>query len=187
MSSRHILASSCLLVVLGLAGCQSFDSATTAPTTTEIVRDELGDLRNCTTWGQVTTGGQPSQEVLELAAKRGYTRVINLRSEPEVAGNSFDEEALCKELGMEYFWQPVMWPAMTDADYDRVLAELDRPVVGRTLMHCASANRTALFIALERMLHDGVSYEEALEDARMAGLKPGSVGPLQEQAARFVK
>jgi uncharacterized protein (TIGR01244 family) len=187
MSQRHLLASSCLLVVLGLAGCQSFDSDAAAPATTEIVRDELGDLRNCTTWGQITTGGQPSPENLELAAKRGFTRVINLRTDPEVAALPFDEAALCTDLGMDYYHFPVMWSQMDDADYDAILSELEHSVEGRTLLHCASANRTAMFVAIERVLHDGVSYEDALEDARMAGLKPSSVEPLQTQLERLGK
>ena len=185
--STNLLLSTSLLVILGLSSCKSVDKTPSAPLAAEIVRDELGDLRNCTTWGQITTGGQPSPEVLELAAKRGYTRVINLRTAPEIAAMPFDEQALVESLGMEYYNFPVMWSQMDDADYDAILAELERPIEGKTLLHCASANRTSLFVAIERILNAGTPYDKALEDARMSGMKPSTVAPLDAQLERLSK
>ncbi len=176
-----------LFLLAGLTSCQSFGAPSEPAVAYEIVRDELGDLGNCTSWGAITTGAQPSPEVLALAAKRGYTRVINLRTAGEIASLPFDEAALCTELGLDYFWLPVRWSEMGDADYDRILAELERPNAGKTLLHCASGNRTAVFVALERILKDGVPYEKALEDARLAGMKPSSEEPLATQFARLEK
>lgn len=185
--TKSIFVSTLLFFVLGFSSCKNLDRTPSAPLAAEIVRDELGDLRNSTTWGQITAGGQPSPEVLELAAKRGYTRVINLRSGPEVEALDFDEKALTESLGMEYHWFPVMWSQMDDDDYDAILAELERPIEGKTLLHCASGNRTSLFVAIERILNTGTPYEKALEDARMAGMKPSSVAPLDAQLKRLSK
>ena len=112
-------------------------------------------------------------------------RVINLRTAAEVASLPFDEAAVCADLGLDYFWQRVKWSDMSTADYDRVLAELERPNTGKTLLHCANGNRTAVFVALERILEAGVPYEEALADARATGMRPSPEGPLVAQYGRL--
>lgn len=191
MLRRLVPLLACLpLVTLG--SCASFDDAgddaeAAAGAPLPLERGELGSARNVTTWGDLTMAGQPSVEDLELAKKRGITRVLNVRTAPELERMDWSEAAACADLGVEYVQVGFGGEDVTDEVVDLVLATLDRPAPdgGGTLFHCASGNRTALFVALLRMRDDGLSYDEALADAQAAGLKPGSLPLLEAQAERL--
>jgi protein tyrosine phosphatase (PTP) superfamily phosphohydrolase (DUF442 family) len=175
-----------LLLGLGLlAACASTDAGGTAPAPRPELA-ELGTTRNVTALGDLILAGQPSAEDLGLAARRGITRVINLRTPAEMERVDFDQAARCAELGLDYVGIAIDFTTMDDATFDAVLELLDRPAPdgGKTLLHCASGNRVAVFVAVRRMLQDGVSYEEALIDAQAGGMKPGSLPTLEAQAAR---
>jgi len=177
------------LLLTVLAACASFgDSGVDGgvePGTIE--RSELGSARNVTVLGDLTMSGQPAAEDLELAAKRGVTRVINIRTTPELERLGWDEGARCAELGLEYVHLPFRGDTATDEVYDGLIQLLDMPApdAGGTLFHCASGNRTAMIVALLRMQRDGVAYDAALADAQAAGMKPSSLAPLEAQATRL--
>ena len=173
-----------------LAACATFDDGATAgepagPATIE--RGELGTTRNVTVFRDLILGGQPSADDLELAKKRGVTRVLNIRTTPELERLDWSEAARCAELDLEYVQISFRGDTATDEVYDAILAVLDRPAPdgGGTLFHCASGNRTALFVALQRMRDDGIPYDQALADAQAAGMKPSSLAPLEAQATRL--
>jgi uncharacterized protein (TIGR01244 family) len=172
------------LPLLALTSCKSFESQTT-PETVELVRSELGGLSNTTEWGKFYMGGQPSEADLALAAKRGVTRVINLRTYAEVEGMSFSEASVCSELGLEYIQVPVNWDILTDEKFDFLLETIKKDVAGKTLFHCASGNRCSVFVAAFRVIDGGVPYEVALADARAAGMKPSSKVVLDAQLLRL--
>lgn len=114
-------------------------------------------------------GGQPTAEQLEIAARSGLRRVINLRPASENAG--FDEAATAKKLGLDY----VVLGVATGADLNRDnVARLDT-LLGATpevptLVHCASGNRVGALMALRAAWLQGKTTEQAVEVGRRWGL-----------------
>ena len=117
--------------------------------------------------GQHISSGQPTSETLALIANAGYVAVVDMRTADEDRG--FDEENEVVDLGMTYVSIPVGGKYDISfakaAELDRVLAELDGPV----LLHCASGNRVGALLAL-RAKQNGASSEDALDIGRQAGL-----------------
>jgi uncharacterized protein (TIGR01244 family) len=183
MKSTTLLALA-ILPSLFLTSCESFEEAT-AEVDPGLVRSELGEMRNTTEWGDFYMGGQPTETELMLAAKRGVTRVINIRTDPEIASLSFDEAALCADLDIEYIHVPVNWQILTDDKFDLLLEVLNEEASGKTLFHCGSGNRVSVFVAAHRVMEAGVSYEDAVADARTAGMKPNSKVVLEGQLQRL--
>jgi uncharacterized protein (TIGR01244 family) len=116
---------------------------------------------------QYVSSGQPTSETLALVAEAGFVAVVDMRTAEENRG--IDEEREASELGMAYVSIPVGGPDDVSfenaAELDRVLAELDGPV----LLHCASGNRVGALFALRAKLN-GASNEDALIIGRQAGL-----------------
>ncbi|MDG2142078.1 MAG: protein tyrosine phosphatase family protein [Planctomycetota bacterium] len=173
-----------LLPSLALTSCESFEEAI-PEVDPGLVRSELGEMRNTTEWGDFYMGGQPTETELMLAAKRGVTRVINIRSEPEVASLTFDEAGLCADLDIEYIHVPVTWESLTDDEFDLLMDVLNEEAPGKTLFHCGSGNRVSVFVAAHRVMEANVSFEDAVADARTAGMKPDSKPVLEEQLKRL--
>ncbi len=177
------------LALACLGACASFDHDQDEPISAsdKITRSELGGTRNVTTLGDLTMSGQPSADDLALAEKRGITRVINIRTQPELDRMDFDEGARCSELDLEYVHVSFRGDTATDEIYDVLLdlLALPAPDHGGTLFHCASGNRTALIVALLRMRDHGIDYDAALADALAAGMKPSSLAPMETQATRL--
>ena len=167
-----------------LTSCESFEE-TPPEVDAGLVRSELGEMRNTTEWGDFYMGGQPTEAELMLAAKRGVTRVINIRTDAEIESLAFDEAALCATLELEYIHMPVAWNQLTDEDFDLLMNVLNEETPGKTLFHCGSGNRVAVFVAAHRVIEAGVSYEDALADARTAGMKPNSKTVLEGQLKRL--
>jgi len=129
---------------------------------------------------QVSTG-QPDIAVLSLAKEAGFSAIVDLRGESEDRG--FEEAAEVEALGMRYISLPISGAEGVNfdnaAELDRVLAEIDGPV----LLHCASGNRVGALIALRAKLH-GASNEDALSTGKAAGLtrlEPVVTARLQEK------
>ncbi len=117
----------------------------------------------------VLTGGQPTPEQLEQAAKAGYHTVVNLRGKGE--GDGWDEAAAARELGLEYVAIPIASAEDLTEENARRLAEiLDDPERRPMIVHCASGNRVGALFALEAFLVDGKSGETALQIGLDAGL-----------------
>lgn len=183
MKSTTLIALA-LLPFLALTSCESFEEAT-PEVDPGLARSELGAMPNTTEWGDFYMGGQPTEAELMLAAKRGVTRVINIRSEPEIASLSFDEAALCEDLDMEYIHVPVTWDILTDEKFDLLMGVLNEETSGKTLFHCGSGNRVSVFVAAHRVMEAGVGFEDAVADARTAGMKPNSKLVLEGQLKRL--
>ena len=69
----------------------------------------------------------------------------------------------------------------TDAQVDRVLAELALERKGLLLLVCGTGSRSAIFFAIHRAAVCGAPLDVALEDARAAGMKPGEPEPFVRQ------
>lgn len=160
---RRITIGFCSLLLL-LVSCHTAIKESIEPVS-------LGGMNKLHRVGDVYLGSQPSEADLIELKNRGVQTVINLRHEAELG--EFDEAAASKALGMRYVHVPFNGGnELTDAVFDQVLDALDskEPV----LMHCASANRVGALWMAYRMQEHGLDYDEALAEARTAGLRSTS-------------
>jgi uncharacterized protein (TIGR01244 family) len=137
-------------------------------------RPRLQRVSCCATYkaheiGGVLLAGQPTREGLTDVGRRGIRTVINLRPADEL---NWDEAALVKDLGMQYFNVPFRSANdLTDQVFDRVRVLLGDKQHHPVMLHCASANRVGAVWLAHRVLNDGLSYSDALAEARAVGLR----------------
>lgn len=118
----------------------------------------------------VLSGGQPSEEQIEAAARAGFRTVINLRTDQE-SGFEWERETV-ERLGMRYVHIPVAGAGGLTRDnveaVDRALKDaLD---AGPTLLHCGSGNRIGAVLALRRAWLEGAAPDDALAHGQAGGL-----------------
>lgn len=182
---------------LPFAGCAQksnsgeFPARTAETTTTTATHDqhkaittetlepyECGTITRLHTLGGVFLASQPKPEDFVQAKKGGVKTVINLRHENE--NKEFDEAQVVKAEGLEYINLPFNGAdEMTDEVLDQarhLLNTAPRPI----LLHCSSANRVGAVWLPYRVLDGGLSWDEALAEAKIVGLK----SPDYEQRAR---
>jgi uncharacterized protein (TIGR01244 family) len=184
MSSRFFAASenamktlTCLIAVALISVASA--SCTSAPSEVEVGHEiemtdrlepfECGTITRLHTLGGVFLASQPKPEDFEQASKSGVKTVINLRHEAELT--DFDEREVVTGLGLNYIHVP--WNSvdeLTDDVFDRSREHLntaERPI----LLHCSSANRVGAVWLPWRVLDGGLTYAEALAEAKIVGLK----------------
>jgi uncharacterized protein (TIGR01244 family) len=127
------------------------------------------DIRN---FLQVTpefcTAGQPRPEHFEYLKGKGVKAVLNLRTPGEHRAD--EEQAEVERLGMKYFNIPVVYREPTHAQVDEFLKITDDPANRPMLIHCTAAIRAGAFWMIRRIVRDGMSYDDALAEARKVGL-----------------
>lgn len=131
----------------------------------------MGTMLNVCVSGPIWFGGQPTVEDLDLASRRGIESVIGLCETD--AETSLQLHA--SDLGMEYLLVPIKSGLATPAGtVDLVIGKLAASDNAPTLMFCDNGGVSAMFFAIYRVVFDGVLPEEALIEARKAGMKPGA-------------
>ncbi len=125
---------------------------------------ELSDISNFRQYDDTfSSSGQPTKKQLSELADSGYERVIYVAYSDHK--NSLpNEDRLVKELGMEYVHIPVEWSQPTKSDFYLFSAAMESAVERRTLLHCQVNWRASAFSFLYRVIHRGVSVEEAKKD-----------------------
>lgn len=146
-------------------------------------------MRNVSLVGRLWFGAVPAAGDLALARRRGVARVIDLTSPSERSAE--DLAAECKRLGLEYLGGVIRGEdPQGDDSVDLVLpwlaaadAAADAPW---TLLFDGTGGRCAAYLAIHRAVGGGVPVEEALVEARRAGMKPGVLEDfVREQVARL--
>lgn len=155
------------------ASAQAFPDATAtadeaaAPATLRPA--ELGGAAPVHAVGNIYLAGQPQRGKLDQLAERGVRTVVSLRKPEEV---DWDERAAVEAAGMTFVAIPFDGPEeLTDDVFDRVRAVLAENRDEPLFLHCARSNRVGAVWMVHRVLHDGVSLEQALEEAQTAGLR----------------
>lgn len=172
-----------LLAGLTLAGCQSA-SSTEAAAVVHLEPAKFGGLKSCFQWGEMYLGSVPGPEELELAARRGVGLLLDLRQSP-AQDSALSLQA--RDLGMEYAHAPIDPEQLSDGEVDRALTALAAAEERPALLFCETGSRAAMVAALFRIERQPDSLERAIEDARRAGMKPGSSeSALRRQAARLI-
>lgn len=140
-----------------------------AITTDKLEPYECGTITRLHTLGGVFLASQPKPEDFAQAKKGGVKTVINLRHAAEI--KDFDEKQVVGAEGLAYINLPWDGPAeLTDEVFDNAREHLktaERPI----LLHCSSANRVGAVWLPYRVLDGGLSWDDALAEAKTVGLK----------------
>lgn len=112
------------------------------------------------------TGGMPTVDQLEDAARQGVQLVVNLAPH-DVIDALPNEEKLVTSLGMLYINIPVLWNTPTRDGLDRFMDVMDENRGKKILVHCQANFRATAFMALYRILRLGWNSEDAMKGMDM--------------------
>ena len=125
---------------------------------------ELADIRNYKEYSPTfSSSGQPSKEQLEAVKEAGFERVAYIAFSNS-RGAIADEDAIVKELGMDYVQVPVIWDAPTKADFYAFAGAMQREPDKKTLLHCQANYRASAFAFLYRVIYQDVPVAQAKAD-----------------------
>ena len=165
--TQRLLPFLLLMLVLLLPGCAQ-PSASKVPVT-KIKFLEANDMQELTHVGNVWISEQPTESDLIWMRDNYVSLVIDTRLRDEDRG--FDERAYVVGLGMKYRSRPL------DISQDftiRYFDDLRMTLWSRrdvpTLIHGETADRAAAVWLTYRVLDERVSYAQALNEAKLAGL-----------------
>jgi protein tyrosine phosphatase (PTP) superfamily phosphohydrolase (DUF442 family) len=132
-----------------------------------------GIANACQILPNVITGGQPNAQQLRALKEAGGGLVLDVRDPME--SRPVDEPTLVRQLGMEYVNIPVGAGSLDDATLDRILAVL-RGAGDRTVFfHCGSGNRVGGALIPYFMLDQGMTEEDAVDQAMRVGLRSAEI------------
>jgi uncharacterized protein (TIGR01244 family) len=141
------------------------------PPTTEVLEPfACGTIQRLHTMGGVFLASQPSIQDFKDAKANGVATVINIRPAGEFTEFDIDKEV--KALGFDY--HNIGFKSAEDLSDDKLdllrallNGKAERPI----LMFCNSANRTGAVWLAHRVLDGGLSWDAAMAEAKMVGLK----------------
>jgi len=133
-------------------------------TVTGLAAAELSEIRNYIEYSPTfASAGQPTREQLDAVKAAGFERVVYIAFTN--GRNAIpDEDAVVKELGMDYIHVPVIWDAPTKSDFYAFAGAMQREPGRKTLLHCAANFRASAFSFLYRVLYEDVPVSEAKAD-----------------------
>ncbi len=170
------VATACLFLTVVHTGCTNKH---TMVTTDNLKPYQCGSITRLHAIDGVFLASQPQPDDFRQAEIGGIKTVINLRLPGEVA--DFDEPTLVNELGMTYHNIPFNGPDMlTDEVLDNTRFLLSNEQNKPILLHCSSANRVGAIWLAHRAIDHGLTYDQALAEAKIIGLK----SPVYEQIVR---
>ena len=181
---KKLLLTIFLITSTFLAACSIADSGVEKDRNPakELEAYELGTVEKSHRFGDIFLASQPQPEDFKRAKNMGVTTVVNLRPESEM---SFDEKIAIAELEMNYVNVPFGSPAeLTDDVFKQTRELLKNQNKRPLLMHCSSANRVGAVWLAHRVLDDGLSFEDALAEAKMVGL---TLPALEQRAQQYIK
>jgi protein tyrosine phosphatase (PTP) superfamily phosphohydrolase (DUF442 family) len=169
-----------LLIFIVLVGaCRSTTKNHELVSYPPLVPDEFGSMHNVSCAGPIWIGGMPSSDDLELAQRRGVELVIDLSVPSEES--TCEVRTQCRLFGLTYASAGLEnEDQLTSESVDLVLANLRSADLPPTLMFCGTGSRSAAYLAIYRVTELGVPLEDALVEARRAGMQVGA-------AAAFVR
>jgi protein tyrosine phosphatase (PTP) superfamily phosphohydrolase (DUF442 family) len=115
------------------------------------------------------TGGQPTEQQLKAFKSAGGEVVVDNRDPMEP--RPFDEPAVARSLGLEYVNIPLVHGAVTKETMGQIHAKLKKLEGRKTLLHCASGNRTSAALIPYLMIDKKMDQEEAVDTAMRGGLR----------------
>ena len=111
----------------------------------------------------LTTGGQPNENELHQIGRAGYEVVINLGLD----GTEYsvqNEKEIIESYGTQYIHIPVSFEAPEVEKYWEFVTILKPVFHKKVFVHCAQNKRVSIFMALFRVIGEGLSWNQAIED-----------------------
>jgi len=130
----------------------------------------IGDSLRASKVGDIYFSGQPTKEDLITLKSQGFSTVINLRNPKE--HDEASEKSALERKGIKYYNIPFPEKlAISDAYTDDVFSTLERhKKTGKTLIHCSSGNRVAIWLGAHFYMHHKMSKEDSISTAKKLGL-----------------
>jgi protein tyrosine phosphatase (PTP) superfamily phosphohydrolase (DUF442 family) len=128
-----------------------------------------GVANACQVLPNVITGGQPNAAQLRALKEAGGEIVLDVRDpmEPRLV----DEEALVRQLGMEYVNIPVGAGSLDDSTLERILGVLRGAGERTVFFHCGSGNRVGGALIPYFILDQQMEEQDAVDQAMRVGLR----------------
>jgi len=165
----------CFLAICADYSRASAPNPPVAASTHKVKSFKLGTIARLYVFDDIFLASQPRPADFELLKKNGVKTVINLRHERE--NTAFDQPQLLAKLEIKYISVPWNGPTeLTDEVFDRMRKLLNtakRPI----FLHCASANRVGAVWLPWRVLDGGITFEQALAEAKLIGLRTRAYAP----------
>lgn len=111
----------------------------------------------------VATAGQPTEAQFSTIKESGYQVVVNL-ARPDSPNALSNEQAIVESLGMQYIHIPVIWENPTFEDISRFFSVMETNADKSVFVHCAANMRVSTFVYLYRLVHAGMTEEQAKQD-----------------------
>ncbi len=163
-----------LLLLLVTSSCELFQPPAAIPPTpwAELEAANFGGLRNVSKCGEVWFGGGVSEGDVELAYRRGVKSVLDLSFPDEEP--DFDIRRTCFDYGIALYDSDLLGAdVLSDRNADEALDLFRDTEHHPLLVVCGTASNGATFFALWRALDHEMPLEDAIEEARRAGMRPG--------------
>jgi len=116
--------------------------------------------------------GQPDAAGLAAARDAGVAVVIDLRDPSE---HDWDEAAAAEAIGLQYHNVPVSGRALSREAMQRIDAIVRENEGEEILLHCASGNRAAAWLAIHLVEGEGMDVDEALAIGRRTGISKDAI------------
>jgi hypothetical protein len=175
------------ILVLAASSCALFQPPAATPPLPwpKLEASDFGAMRNVSKCGEVWFGGGLTADDVKLAQRRGVKSILDLSFSGEDLG--FDLGRMCADLGIALYDPNLIAPdALTDRNADIALDLFRDPARKPLLVACSSGSNGAMYFALWRALDHDMPLEEALEEARRSGMRPGPLETyVQGQAERL--
>ena len=123
----------------------------------------------CQILPNVITGGQPTAAQLAALKAAGGGIVLDIRDPMEP--RPIDEPAEVKAQGLEYVNIPISGGSLSDEKLERILAVLRGAGEQQVFFHCGSGNRVGGAMIPFLMLDQGMTEDDAVEQAMRMGLR----------------
>ena len=165
-----------LLALLAVSACELFQppAEPLPPTWSSLESSDFGAMQNVSMSEQLWFGGGVTEPDIELAFRRGVKCILNLSFRGDEA--SFDLKRACESFGIELADVGLIDAESLSSDEADATLEILRDMERRPLLvFCEVGSNSAAFFALWRSLDHEMPLGEALNEARMSGMRPGAL------------
>jgi len=177
----HPLSRRARLIVFSLLVIASSGFTTGLQTVT---KEDVPGIRNFTRVdATVACAGATAPSAMTELKRQGFAAVINLRLADEKGADLDASRAAAEAAGLRWLHIPFNHRAPDPSAVDAFLAAVTDPANLPVLIHCGSGERAATMWLIKRVLRDGWSIEDALEEAQAIGLK---LDTLREFAIKYI-
>ena len=165
-----------LLGVSLLAGCELFrpPPAILEPEWPQLETSDFGEMQNVSMSGGLWFGGGVTEGDVKLAFRRGVKHILDLSFDGDEVG--FDLKEACASNGIELIDAGLVDAESLGGDERALVLEVFRDRERHPLLVvCEAGSTSAAYFALWRILDHEMPIDVALDEARRAGMRPGTL------------